>query len=184
MSSTVEFNQEYFDKLMEESAKEEAAKHGEAINTVCQFMNKDTLVSLFKLDGKEFYKTLLLKLGSLRYIEKANKNVQKAIEEVMLATGLSEEGAKSYLVEEESKTKANLNGMATIKLIAGNILGFLKFSLDALLLTTAFAGRVSCKLVANLGKAFYDTGKFAVSDGREVGKALRSSWSFNMKGII
>ena len=178
--SKVEFNQEYFDNIMKEASEEEASKHGDAVNTVCTLMSKNILVSLFKLEGAEFYSTLLKKLGSLRYQEQANKNAQKAIEEVMSATGLSEKQVREELEQEKIE---RLNGISTFKLVVGNILGFLKFSLDVLLLSTAYVGRVSSKLAVNLGKAVIDTGKFAIEDGKEVGKAINKSWNFNMKNI-
>lgn len=184
MSSKVEFNQQYFDNLMNEAVKEETAKHGDAVNTVCNLMGKDSMISLFKLEGSEFYTRLLIKLGSLRYKEQANKNAQKAIEEVMQVTGLSEESVRDSLAKEKLDRDRRLNGMSTFKLVIGNLLGFLKFSLDALLLSTAYVGRVSTKLVTNVAKAFIDTGKFAIEDGKEVGKALKDSWNFNMKGIM
>lgn len=179
---TATFNKEYFDKVMEEATAEELAKKVDPNKTekIFRKFSDNQLISLFKLDGADFYKRVLCLLGTLRITSANDKAIQQGIDEIKEAMGFNDEEAMAYL-KENGIVKDEINGENTIKLAVGKILGFFKFTWDVVLVTLGFTSRVGVKFVSNLAKAVIDTGKYAVEEGKCAGSAIKDSWKRNMK---
>lgn len=179
--SETKYNKEYFDQMLDESTQEELYKHRGKTEKLMSKLPKNTLIELFKKEGKDFYLYMLTCIGTLRIINRSNANIQKGIDEIKQAMGLNDEEAIAFL-KEQGIIDGKINGQSTIKLICGKLLGFLKLMWDTTLVCLGLTSRVSVKLVCNVVGAIIDTGKYAVNEGKEAGKAIKKSWDVNMRG--
>lgn len=178
MEATVKFDQAYFDKILEGSAKEGINK--KKAEKVLTRLSKSSLVKLFQTTGSDFYKTLLFKLGTLRFENLKDKNLNKGIDELKKATGLDGKELQQYFDSLDNEEETPLKGINSIKLICGKLLGFLKVCWDTTIIGLGFTTRVSVRLVVNIAKALKDTGVYAKDEAISAGGAIKDSWNRNM----
>ncbi|MGL5459671.1 MAG: hypothetical protein ACRDBY_08650 [Cetobacterium sp.] len=181
MSETVidvQYSEEHFDKIMDDAVKEEVSeKTKKATEKILSKAPKGLLDTLLNADGADFYKKLLVTMGTVRFQNPLDQGIKEAIEDVKAGTGLDDEEAVKIL--KENKAEA-LKGMSTIKIITAKILGFLKVCWDTGVITLGLTTRVSSNLLVNLGRAVWDTCKFAKEESKHAGSAIKDSWNRNM----
>lgn len=161
----MEYNKEFFEEMLEQSAKEEVDKQN--ATEILKKADKNLLKELFTSTGEEYYKKLLCIIGSVRFNNARNTKVVSKLntfEEETLDTD-----------SEEVKTPA------TIRLIAAKLLGLIKFTWDATIISISLIGRVAVNLIKNLGVAMCNTGLNTVSEAGYAGEAIKDSWNRNLR---
>ena len=161
----MEYNQEYFTKIMEEAnglgvnAEEEIKAQEE----VLKHASKDSLKALMNSDSTNFYNNLVCAIGSARISQLYNERFQIQAEDLM----------NNLHAKMENSPKAVVWFVNTMKLVCAKLLGLLKFTLDFTLITGGFALRVTGRLL----KASFGIIK---EEGISAGKAIAKSFDKNV----
>lgn len=172
-------NDKYFENLLEESGKELAFENKETVEAILKNTSKEKLLSLFKLSGKDFYLSLTILLGTIRFSNRSNKKLSEAIDQLKKDTGLEGKALKDFM-EKDEEIMNSLQGENTIKLVSAKILGFVKFSWDTVVLSGGFLFRVTGAFTKNFCVCLKETGKFAIEDAKAVKEGITDSFNRNL----
>ena len=149
------------DLLLAQSIEEESYKVKEEAERALKYLGEETLKEMFTLEGVEFYERLRAKftLVKIKFGSKdiSTEYIEKFEDTIDLKTG-------------------NPKFISVCKLVIAKLLNLIQFVGETIVLTGAFASRITFKFASELWTALKNTATFVKEDGKEYKKEVKKSW--------